>query len=377
MIPLFRPALDAETIAEALARMSRSMESGYIGEGPVCAEFERELAKQLDPRALPNAPLPLYVNSCTSALRLAYVLAGAGPGRNVVCTPMTCLATATAILETGASIRWCDVDPLTGNIDPVSAVLACDENTMAVVAVDWAGRVADFGALNAELVRAQGEPDPLRASPLLIEDAAHAFGAIGPFRGDLVAYSFQAIKHVTSADGGALVCLTPAQRDRARLLRWFGLDRTKGASMRCLQSVPEPGFKLQGNDVLAGLGLASLAGAPKRLEHHRQLARVYHNMLRDQPNLTLAPYDSGCSYWFFPVLVAPGAVEGFVEHMAIHGVEVGQVHARLDTQTALAGVSAVPRPGLDAFVARQVNLPVGAHVTDPWPVVRAVQAWRG
>lgn len=359
MIPLFRPALDTADIQTALSHMRSAMQSGYIGEGPICAEFEAELA-----RVLETATLPLYVNSCTSALRLAYHLAGAGPGKNVVCTPMTCLATATAILETGATIRWADIDPITGNIDPASAAAVCDRSTVAIAAVDWAGRVADFARL-----RRIGPAVPL------VEDAAHAFGASGPARGDFVAYSFQAIKHVTTADGGALICPTSTSREKARMLRWFGLDRTKGASMRCLQTVEAPGFKMQGNDILAGLGLASLEGAGERLRHIRQIARIYHDALSGLPSVQLAPYDPNCSYWFFPILVEPGTVDQFVRHMASHGVEVGQVHARLDTQLALGGRAPYELRGLDSFAARQVNLPCGWHVKEPWTVIEAVKLW--
>jgi dTDP-4-amino-4,6-dideoxygalactose transaminase len=255
VIPLFRvPAIDAAAAAE---RIRDVLASGYTGEGARCLEFEEALARELRMRVL-------YVNSCTSALRLAYHLAGARREKEVISTPVTSLATNTAIIETGARIVWADVDPVTGNIDPDDVLRKVSPRTVAVAAVDWGGRLCAYDRLRAGL-----------RGPAIVEDAAHAFGAdrgpgpVSERRGDFVCFSFQSIKHVSTADGGALACPSDALRERARLLRWFGLDRSRGSSMRCYQSVSEAGFKMQGNDVLATLGIEGLRGAPTVLARCR------------------------------------------------------------------------------------------------------------
>ncbi len=359
MIPMFRPPVFNYQIA--LDLIAGSLDRGYIGEGPLCARLETELAAALQVERV------LYLNSCTSALKLAFHLAGARPGVEVICTPMTCLATATAILETGASVVWADIDPVTGNIDPESVARMVRPKTVAVAAVDWGGRVCDFRRLRE-----------VTSGISLVEDAAHAFGAKADARGDFVCFSGQAIKHWTTADGGALVCPGAALAERARLLRWFGLDRTRGASMRCLQNVPEAGFKMQGNDILAAIGIASLDGIGGRLKVHRDNATFYAERFASMPYVRVAPTGDvrDSSWWFFPIRVSSPLK--FASFMASQGVEVGQVHARLDTQACFDGARSDALPGLEEFSAHQVNIPCGSHIDNERreSVARAIESWR-
>ncbi len=356
MIPMFRPP--PMNIDAAVAEIRAALESGYIGEGPRCAKLEKEIAAYLKVERL------LYMNSCTSALRLAFHLAGARRGTQVICTPMTCLATATAVLETGAAVVWADIDPATGNLSPESVEKMIRPETVAVAAVDWGGRICDFNALRR-----------ITGGVSLIEDAAHAFGATSTTgRGDFVCYSMQAIKHVTTADGGILVAPGPALHERAKVLRWFGLDRSRGASMRCLQNVAEAGFKMQGNDILASIGLASIADAGARLVTYREQAAAYYEGLRQLPYVHVPPLDRGAAYWFFGIKVSNPST--FSRFMADNGVETGQVHARLDTQACFDGARRPgAMPGLEEFSAHQVNLPCGAHVGDVDVVIDAVERW--
>lgn len=358
LIPMFRPpSMDKDL---ALKMIGDAIDRGYIGEGPYCKSFEQKLAAEL------GFPAPLYTNSGTSALRLAFHLAGARPGREVICTPMTCLATATAILETGASVVWADIDQRTGNIDHHSVAEMMSPKTVAIAAVDWGGRICDFDALKA-----------IASGISIVEDAAHAFGVQAPVRGDFICYSLQAIKHVTTADGGVLVCPGSALTERARLLRWFGLDRSRGASMRCLQTVPEAGFKMQGNDILAAIGIASLVDFRQRLDVHLDNANYYTGQIGGLRHVQVTTGDMPTSaYWFYPLLVSNP--QRFTRFMAAYGVEVGQVHARIDTQPCFDGARRPKEmPGVDFFAAHQVNLPCGSHVTttDREIIVNAVRKW--
>lgn len=354
-IAMFRPHVEIDA---ALQLLRETMASGYIGEGPRCADLERRLAEAM------GFPRVLLVNSGTAALRLALHLAGARPGVEVVSTPMTCLATNTAILETGARIVWADIDPDTGNIDTADVVRKVSATSVAVMAVDWGGRVCDFGSLRASL-----------RGLSIIEDAAHAFGAQTAARGDFICFSFQAIKHFTTGDGGALVCPGAALSERARLLRWFGLDRTRGDSMRCYQSVSEAGFKMQLNDLAACVGLANLDGARGRVERCRENARFYHGRLANLPYVSLQPADDASSWWFFGIKVSQPIV--FERFMAGRGIMVGQVHARNDLNPCFDHAQRGALPGVDAFSAHQTNLPCGWFLTPAQleEVARAVEAW--
>lgn len=348
MIPLFQVAMDT---ARALANLTEVLTprpdgSVYVGEGPKCAELEVALGDVLAMRVL-------LVNSGTSALRLALHLAGARPGTEVISTPVTCIATNTAILESGARIVWADVDPATGNISVEDVTRKVTSKTVAVVGVDWAGRLCDFDALRAKL-----------RGISILEDAAHAFGVdrLNGARGDFVCLSAQAIKFWTMGDGGALSCPGTALHERARLLRWFGLDRTRGDSMRCYQSVVEAGFKMQSNDIAACVGLANLPGAIDRVNLNRANAAWYDEHLSGHGYVQPNPFDGRCSYWFYGIRVSrPIAFEGF---MASRGIATGQVHSRNDVNPCFDSARRTDLPGVDDFAAHQTNIPCGWWLTD-------------
>lgn len=359
-VPLFQVYSNAARALENLAAVltPRADGSVYLGEGALCEELECKLAKVL------GFPRVLLVNSGTSALRLALHLAGARPGTEVISTAQTCLATNTAVLETGATIVWADVDPETGNISPDDVLRKITPRTVVVMAVDWAGRVCDFQRLR-EYTRGIS----------LIEDAAHAFGAAAPARGDYVCWSHQAIKHFSTGDGGSIACPGSALTERARLLRWFGLDRSRGESMRCYQQVSEAGFKMQSNNIAAAIGLANLEGVLDRVDRCRENARRYHAELSRVPYLRVPPPDDQASWWIYTIKVSQPIV--FERFMQDRHVAVGQVHARNDVNKCFDRAVKGPMPGLDEFSAHQTNLPCGWHVSEDelGQVIEAVRQW--
>ena len=145
----------------------------------------------------------------------------------------------------------------------------------------------------------------------LIEDAAHAFG--GSYQGqpigshsDYVCFSFQAIKHLTTIDGGALVCKDDEDYRRGKLLRWYGIDReTARADFRCEEDVVEYGYKFHMNDVCATIGIQQLNHVGDVLARHRANAAYYNEQLSDLSGVTLLNYqpDRVSSYWLYTMLV--------------------------------------------------------------------------
>lgn len=362
MIPLFKVHV-APGVSEAVARV---LESGYIGQGQEVEKFETELAPWMGSR-------PLTTNSGTSALHLALHLAGAGPGSEVISTPMTCFATNAPIVARGASIRWADIDPRTGNIDPGDVERKITSKTKAVVCVDWGGTPCELFAL-VEICRSRGVA--------LIEDAAHAFGAV--YRGypvgsvvDFTAFSFQAIKHLTTVDGGALTCRRETDLRRGKLLRWYGIDREgKRKDLRCEEDILEAGYKFHMNDVSAAIGRAQLPEIPTILHRHRNNADFYRMALSDLKRVRLLKLhgDRVSSYWIFTILVDDRP--GFQAAMEKKGVMVSQVHVRNDHHTAMLAFRS-SLPGVDEFASRQISIPVGWWVTpeDREDVVRAIVEW--
>lgn len=338
-IPLFKVRMEptaAERVAEILA-------SGYIGQGPKCEEFEQEFGRHI------GAPEPvLLLNSCTSAIDLALHLIGIRPGDEVITTPITCTATNSPPALRGARLVWADVDPLTGNIDPSDVARKVTAKTRAVIAVNWGGRPC----VSDEL-RFMGIP--------IIEDAAH--GPYGGNDGEYVCFSFQAIKHLTTGDGGALI--TPRdQHARAKLLRWYGLDRESSADFRCAQNIQEIGYKYQSNDIAAAIGLANLPGMAAAVASGQRNAEYYCRWLRDLPGIDVPPYDPQCAYWLMTLCVDDRA--GFMAYLGERGIATSQVHARNDKHDAFkaVGESRGPLPGVEAFDARQVSIPNGWWVSE-------------
>ena len=327
MIRLFKVAMHPEAKNAAGA----VLDSGYIGQGPKVDEFENELQWRFN---LDQKPLAL--NSCTSALDLALELIGVGPGDKVLTTPQTCTATNSPIVKRGAIPVWVDIDT-NGHISPSSVAknLNWHPEAKAIMVVDWAGAPANYKSIRKA---APGIP--------IIQDAAHRLG--GPVDGDYVAWSFQAIKFLTTGDGGAL--LTPlAQYERAKLLRWYGLDRESSASFRCAQDIEEVGFKYHMNDIAASIGLANLGLAYQNLRLH------YSNAEYLARNLGV-DFNPRSHYWFFPLTVQ--SRDRFIAHLAENGVEASQVHARNDKHTGFHFPNG-QLPGTDWFDAHQVAIPCG------------------
>jgi len=363
MIPLFKVHMPASV----LESVSETLLSGYIGQGPKVEEFERALV----PWA--GSPNVLAVITGTAALRLAMRLAGVSPGTEVITTPVTCVASNSPILEQGADIVWADVNPWTGNIDPLDVERKITQKTKAVVAVHWGGHPCDLDEL-MRICRKYGI--------MLIQDAAHAFGAVYRNRpiGALPSFScfsFQAIKHLTTIEGGMLVCPTADSYRDGKLLRWYGIDReTSRKDLRCEEDIRIIGYKYNFNDVGAAIGLEQLKLVQGVLDRHRANAAFYSKSLMGLKQVKLLRYsaDRLSSYWLYTIRVDDR--DSFQEHMAKAGVMVSQVHVRNDIHTVFRPYRR-NLPGADEFCARQVSIPVGWWVTDEdrEKIVKAIVEW--
>lgn len=353
MIPLFKPFMP-ETVLEPLAK---TLLSGWIGEGPRVREFEAALAQRLGVAV----EQVVTVNSGTSSLQLALRLAKVGPGDEVISTAMTCAATNEPIVLAGARIRWADIDPLTGNISASSIASAITDKTKAIMIVHWGGYPCDLQAIN-EIAAAHGIP--------VIEDAAHALGS--EYHGSLIGshsafacFSFQAIKTITTVDGGLLVCRSAEDAERGRRLRWFGIDRNARRSEVFWEyDIDEAGYKFHMNDVAATIGLEQIKYLDDLLAHQRRNAAIYYAELQNTPGLTLPPHrdDRLSSYWLMTVLVDER--DRFVRMLKANGIASSVVHIRNDRYAVFKdAIQDGPLPGLDAFTERMICIPVGYWVT--------------
>lgn len=328
MIPLFKVFM----APEAPQRVSEVLQSGYIGQGAKVEEFEKALVPWVGRDQI------LTTNSCTSAIHLALRIAGVGPWDEIITTPMTCFATNAPIAALGAIPVWADVYPETGNIDPADVRKKITPKTKAILAVHWGGNPCDIDALNA-IGKDYGIP--------VIEDAAHAFGATYGGRpigshSDFVCFSFQAIKHLTTGDGGLLTCRRKEDFERAKLLRWYGIDRAVPGTF--LNDIPEAGYKFHMNDIAAAIGLANLPHMAPLINRCRQ------NVFTLSGRLPIS------SCWLYTLRRKDR--EAFVKRLKEAGIEASQVHARNDKYSCFKDHQR-DLPGVDAFSREQVNIPCG------------------
>ena len=348
LIPLFRVHMPPEE--ELLPALRDVLYSGQVGQGPKVEEFEAALAPVAGNRNV------LAVNSGTSALQLALRLAGARGG-SVVTTPMTCAATVLPVLAEGARPVWADIDPATGNIDPLDAERKLAPDTRAVLAVHWGGQPCDMTAL-MDLGARHGIP--------VIVDAAHALGAqwagepVGSPAADFTCFSLQAIKHITTIDGGILTTRDAGNYRRGKLLRWYGIDRdAEQADARVAADIGDWGYKFHMNDVAATIGLAQLRHLPGILAAHRGNAAFYDDVLCGLVQAAPARRYSEGAWWLYTLLWRDGGQRAaFQAFMRSRGIQVSRVHGRLNRLTCFREYAAGPLPGVDEFFERECCIPV-------------------
>ncbi len=350
MIPLFK----IHAPHSIGVKIQEVFDAGTITEGEYSDKFEKEFGAYVG-----NSNCSL-LNSCTSALTLAYRLSDLGPGSEIITTPMTCMATNEPAHLTGAKLVFADIDPTTGNIDSASVKKRLSKTTKAVVAVHWAGQPFDIESLNQ--VIKQYNPDIK-----IIEDAAHALGAsymnkpIGS-HSDYVCFSFQAIKHLTTVDGGAICSLSTNDDDRIKKIRWFGLDR-KYSGSRWEQDITESGYKFHMNNINAIIGLEQMKRLDFVVGSHKKNGKLYDAKIHN-PKITKLRRDPNAesSYWIYSLLVDDK--EKFKQHLAKANIASDVVHVRNDRYSVFKDFKQQDLRGTDEFCNKMINIPVGWWLSD-------------
>lgn len=324
MIKLFNVAMSSNAINEA----AKTLNSGMITQGPKVDEFEKNLSGYFEHNRI------VTVNSCTSAIHLALaVLKDRHKLKEieVLSTPVTCAATNMPIVQNGFKIKWCDIDQKTLNIDLNDVYKKLTKDTRILMVVDWGGYPLDYDELYD--IR-HFYKNKFGEELFIIEDAAHAFGSqwydlkVGTCPWIFTCFSFQAIKHLTTGDGGLLI--PPDQYlKQCRLMRWFGLDRDNKVDFRCCQDIEHAGFKFHMNDINASIGIENL----KNVFGLIKLCQINSKHLRESiknPNIEQLEYESHVqsSCWLHTILV--DNMQDFILYMKENNIETNPVHTRND-----------------------------------------------
>lgn len=359
MLPYGRQSIDESDI-EAVTEVLRGE---FLTTGPAVAAFESELSRHTG-----GVPC-VAVTSGTAALHVAYAAAGVGAGDEVVTSPLTFVATAATAALLGATVRFADVQPDTGNLDPGAAAALVTPRTKAVTAVDYAGHPADYDELRAVADS---------AGAVLIADSAHSLGAAYKDRpvgslADLTTFSFFPTKTVTTAEGGAVAAADPACHARAARFRNHGLVREAGEQRDpghggWHQEVHAFGLNYRLPDVLCALGISQLRRLPRFSARRTELVARYDALLRDVPGLTTPARRAYVTpnWHLYPVRVHDGRRREVYDRMraAGIGVQVNYIPAYWHPVFEDLGYRRGLCPEAESYYAEELSLPLFADLTD-------------
>lgn len=355
MTPIKTPLFKVFMAESVMDTMKRTLYSGYIAEGENVRCLTTLVSEFIE------SPRIVLVNSCTSALTIAFRLAGVARDTEVITTPLTCIASNVPILALGGTPIWVDSDRETGMVDPDDIEHLISARTRAICVLHKEGDPARLSEILA-IARRHGIK--------VVEDAAHAFGAeyrgvkIGN-HGDYVCFSFQAIKHLTTGDGGALACKSEDDYLKAKQLKWFGVDHDNPEGGNAwLRDIVDWGYKANMNDISAAIGVENIKNVQRLNERFHQNGLLYSALLRDIPGLRLVKRDlvnDYSTFWAYCVIVENR--EDLIQKLAHEGIASAQIHPRNDTYSIFAR-SKRPLPGVDYFAPRELSLPCGWWVSE-------------
>ena len=368
MISLFHPALNKERILENIGEV---LNSKIIADGDKVKEFEKKIGEYLSGLYNGISQNTVALNSGTAALHIAYILAGIKEGDEVITPVLTCTAANHPLLWLKAKPIFCDIQKDTLNIDPNDIKNKITKKTRAIVIMHNGGLPCD----TEEIIQIAKE-NGLK----VIEDSAQAFGGecggqkLGTI-GDFGCYSFQAIKTLTSGDGGMMVCKNEDDAKRAKQLKWFGIDRDRQKERGSLVpskfsnmfnqramtfDIEETGYKYNFNNITASIGLANLEKIYEWLKQRKEIADIYRQELKDVPGITLLRDVKGNANWLFQILVDNR--EEFQKKMADAGIETNMVQVRNDIYNVFGG-ERQDLPNMNALEDKYCSIPIHNNLT--------------
>jgi len=336
--------------------IKKKLSGRWLGQGPMVDKFERDFAKKFAKNYSVVA-----TGSGTDSLHLAYILAGLKKGDEVITTIFTCTATNIPMLYMGLKIKFADVDRNTMNISVESIKKLITKKTKAIVVVHYGGLPCDM-----DEIKSIAKKNKL----ILIEDAAHALGAkynnkpIGSLS-DFSTFSFQAIKHFTTGDGGILTIKNKKLAEKAKRIRWFGIDRKKKQQGIWKNDVYEVGYKYQMTDIAATMGCDSLNEFNKIINHRKKIYNIYLEELSNNKKIRCVHEKNekkSHGAWLFTILAENK--DYLQKKLREHFIETNQVHFRNDRYSIFKKfIKGKKFPNMDYLENRYLVLPLHHKVS--------------
>lgn len=337
-IGLFKSYISLQSIWNVCTLLLRSNYGAYIGEGPEVKAFEDEFAKKFSNQI--EGKTVVALNSGTSALELAYELAGIEEGDEVITPVLTAVMTNLPLVHRKAKIIFADVDQdLNISIEDVKKKIT--SNTKAIIFVHFGGNNRGL----KELLDIAKEKNIV-----LIEDAAQAIGSDFWGKADFTCVSLQAIKTLTSGDGGFLIVKDKELSEKAKRLRWFGYDREKKQKLGDTDIV-EAGYKYHMSDITATIGRGNLKNIGKIISHRKKLISEYEK--------------NGIKAHMWFAYTFSNKREELIKLLKDNGISSGMHHSRNDKYTVF-GVKGGRFPNMDKLESQYLFLPLhhGVKVKD-------------
>jgi perosamine synthetase len=355
-LPVIVPVLGEEEARAA----ADTVRSGWVAQGPRVAEFERAFAASV------GAQHGVAVSSCTTALHLALVVLGVGPGDDVVVPSFSFIATANAVRYVGATPVFADVDLGSGNLTTETVDAVRTDRTRAVIAVHQGGVPADVDALRAACVQ---------WGAALVEDAACAAGSTVRGRpasagAALAAWSFHPRKVITTGEGGMVTTDDPEYAARLRRLREHGMNMSAAerhaSAQPVLESYLETGFNYRMTDIQAAIGLVQLRKLDALVARRRELAARYHELLADVPGLRPVrdPTYGTSNFQSFWVLLERGDRDAVLAALAAAGVSARRGIMAAHLEPAYSDAPAPALPVTERLTRDSLILPLFHDMTD-------------
>ncbi len=350
-IVLFHPYVPKNTGS----RVSEVLKTRWIGQGPKVEEFENQFKEYFTSNL--NC---IAVGSGTDALHLSYLCADIREGDEVIAPVFTCTATNIPLLYIGANIKFADVDRKTMNIDIDHVKTLVNEKTKAIVCVHYGGLPCNM----SELIKISNY-----YNIPIIQDSAHALGAKYSDQNiadmtDFSCFSFQAIKSITTGDGGMLVLNDNSKSRKAKRLRWFGIDREKKQKGIWENDITEIGYKYQMTDIAAIMGICGLDSFDDQLNHRRKLYMHYRNRIKNISSIDLVDNDDKKYFhaaWLCTVLVENRL--GLEKKLIENNIESAQVHYRNDNYSIFSNYNKESLENMNEIEDKYLVLPLHSQVS--------------